>query len=148
MVFSSHALSAQEHNYQVADKEMLAIIRALEMWRHYLEGARHKFEIWSDHKNLNYFMSSQDLNRRQARWALYLSRFDFTLIHKPGTSMTKADALSRRVDHAKGIESDNSGITLIKPEWIRAQHIVVEAEEGQILDRIRSQSSDLDLRGN
>ncbi|RHW30407.1 hypothetical protein D1B31_23755, partial [Neobacillus notoginsengisoli] len=62
--------------------------------------------------------------------------------------MTKADALSRRVDHAKGIESDNSGVTLIKPEWIRAQHVVVEAEEGQILDRIRSHSSDLDLGQN
>ena len=46
--------------------EMLAIIRCLEEWRHLLEGAWNRFEIWSNHKNLEYFMSSQKLNRRQA----------------------------------------------------------------------------------
>jgi len=46
-----------------------------------LEGATTKFKIWTDHKNLKYFMKAQKLNRRQARWALYLSRFDFMLKH-------------------------------------------------------------------
>ena len=78
---------------------MLAIIRALEEWRHFLEGARHNFEIWSDHKNLEYFMTAKNLNRRQARWSLTLARYDFTMIHKPGTTMGKADALSRCSDH-------------------------------------------------
>ena len=64
-------------------------------------GARVKFEIWTDHKNLEYFMSSQNLNRRQARWALYLSRFDFMLKHVPGSKMGKADGLSRRSDWEK-----------------------------------------------
>jgi hypothetical protein len=63
---------------------MLAIIRGLEEWRHYLEGARHPVEIWTDHKDLEYFQVAQTLNHRQARWSLYLSRFDFTLHHKPG----------------------------------------------------------------
>jgi len=49
-----------------------------------------------DHKNLEYFMKAQKLNRRQARWALYLSGFDFALKHVPGTKMGKADSLSRR----------------------------------------------------
>jgi len=48
-----------------------------------------------DHKNLQYFMSSQKLNHRQARWALYLSRFNFVLKHVPGKSMGKVDSLSR-----------------------------------------------------
>jgi len=61
-----------------------------------LEGARVKFEIWTDHKNLEYFMTSQNLNRRQVRWALYLSRFDFVLKHILGSKMGKADGLSRR----------------------------------------------------
>jgi len=52
---------------------MLAVIRCLEAWRHYLEGAKLEFEIWTDHKNLQYFMMSQKLNHRQVRWALYLS---------------------------------------------------------------------------
>jgi len=51
----------------IHNKEMLAIIRCLDEWRHLLEGAQSKFEIWSNHKNLKYFMSSQKLNYRQAR---------------------------------------------------------------------------------
>ena len=68
----------------------------MEAWRHFLEGARVKFKIWTDHKNLEYFMTSQNLDHRQARWALYLSRFDFTLKHVLGSKMEKADGLSRR----------------------------------------------------
>jgi len=72
-----------------------------------LEGAQTKFEIWSDHKNLKYLMSSQKLNQRQARWALYLSRFDFILKHVPGSSIERADSLSRHLDWQVGIERDN-----------------------------------------
>ena len=96
VAYYSKSLNAVERNYEIHDKEMLAIIRALEDWRHFLEGARHKFEIWTDHKNLEYFMSAKKLNRRQARWSLYLSRFDFAMHHRPGRSMGKSDALSRR----------------------------------------------------
>jgi len=95
---------------------MLEVIRCLEAWRHFLEGARMKFEIWTDHKNLEYFVSSQNLNRRQAQWALYLSRFDFVLRHIPGSKMGKADRLSRRSDWKKGVEGDNEERTLLKPE--------------------------------
>ena len=67
MAFISKLLNATERNYEIYDKEMLAVIRCLEAWRHYLEGAKLEFEIWTDHKNLQYFMTSQKLNRRQAR---------------------------------------------------------------------------------
>jgi len=73
VAFLSKSLNETERNYKIHDKEMLAIIRGLEAWRHLLEGAQYKFEIWTDHKNLEYFMKAQKLNRRQARWALYLS---------------------------------------------------------------------------
>ena len=66
VTFSSHSMTPQEQNYPVADKEMLSVIQALEQWCHYLEGARHQFEIWNDHANLQWFMMRQDLNRRQA----------------------------------------------------------------------------------
>ena len=56
-----------------------------------MEGAQSKFEIWTDHKNLEYFMKAQKLNRRQAQWVLYLSRFDFILKHVLGARMGKAD---------------------------------------------------------
>ena len=117
--YLSKGMTDVERNYDVHDKEMLGIMRALEAWRHYLEGCKHRFEIWTDHRNLEYFMSAKKLNRRQARWALYLSRFDFKLIHKPGSSMVKVDSLSRRPDHKKGVEHDNENVTLLKPEFFK-----------------------------
>ena len=66
---------------------MLAIICAMEEWRHFLEGAKHSFEVWTDHKNLEYFRSVKKLNRRQAWWSLFLARFNFVLHHRPGKSM-------------------------------------------------------------
>jgi hypothetical protein len=95
VTFLSKALNPVEQNYEIHNTKMLAIIRGLEEWRHYLEGARHPVEIWTNHKNLEYFRVAQKLNRQQARWSLYLSHFDFTLHHKPGQSMGKPNALSR-----------------------------------------------------
>jgi len=66
VAFISKLLNTTERNYEIHDKEMLAVIRCLEAWRHYLEGAKLEFEIWTDHKNLQYFMTSQKLNQRQA----------------------------------------------------------------------------------
>ena len=94
VAFLSKSLNETERNYEIHDKEMLAIVRGLEAWRHLLEGVQYKFEIWMDHKNLEYFMKVQKLNRRQARWALYLSQFDFTLKHVVEGKMGKADRLS------------------------------------------------------
>jgi len=67
VAFISKSLNEAERNYKIHDQEMLAIIRCLEEWRHLLEGVQNKFKIWNDHKNLEYFMSSQKLNYRQAR---------------------------------------------------------------------------------
>ena len=114
VAFLSKSLNETEKNYEIHDKEMLAIIRELESWRHLLEEAQFKFEIWTDHKNLEYFMKAQKLNRRQARWALYLSRFDFILKHILGTRMEKADGLSRRSDWKVDVERDNEDQVFIK----------------------------------
>ena len=119
--FIFKSLSNTERNYEIYDKEMLAVVRCLEAWRHFLEGTTIKFEIWTDHKNLEYFMKVQKLNRRQARWALYLSRFDFTLKHVPGSRMGKVNSLSRRLDWEIGVERDNEDETLVKPEWLEVR---------------------------
>jgi len=95
VAFLLKSLNETERNYEIYNKEMLAVIKELENWKHLLEGTKLKFKVWIDYKNLEYFMKAQRLNRRQARWALYLSRFDFTLKHVPGTKMEKADRLSR-----------------------------------------------------
>ena len=62
VVYLSKSLNEMERNYEIHNKEMLVIIRGLENWRHLLEGARFKFEVWIDHKNLEYFMKAQKLN--------------------------------------------------------------------------------------
>jgi len=146
IAFFSKSLSPVERNYEIHDKEMLAIIRALQEWRHFLEGAKHTFEILTDHKNLQYFMTAKNLNRRQARWSLVLARYDFTLTHRPGRRMGKPDALSRRPDH--GLEDgDNQGVTLLKPELflIRVlEGVQVEGEERDFLKEIRRGNKDGD----
>jgi len=63
VAFISKSLSNTERNYKIYDKEMLAIVRYLEVWRHFLEGTVVKFEIWMDYKNLEYFMKAQKLNK-------------------------------------------------------------------------------------
>jgi hypothetical protein len=68
-----------EHNYEIYDKDLLAVIRALEEWHHYTQGAMHPVEIWTDHKNLEYFMMSHKLTQRQARWSRLLAKYEFTL---------------------------------------------------------------------
>ena len=56
------SLNEAERNYEIHDKEMLAIIQCLEVWRHFLEGAKDQFEIWTNYKNLEYFMKAHKLN--------------------------------------------------------------------------------------
>ena len=139
MAYISKLLNEAERNYEIHDKEMLAIIRCLKAWRHFLEGAKDWFEIWTDHKNLEYFMKAQKLNQRQARWSLYLSRFDFALKHVAGKSMGRADSLSRRVDWAKRVERDNENQVMLKKEWVevRAMEQLVEGPEKDIVKKIK-----------
>ena len=147
VVFLSKSLNETERNYEIHDKEMLAIIRGLEVWRHLLEGVQFKFKIWMDHKNLEYFMKAQKLNRRQARWVLYLSRFDFILKHVAGAKMGKVDRLSRRMDWKVGVDKDNENQVFIKDNWIRSMYeVVVEEPEVEMLEKIKkARSKDEDV---
>ena len=121
--FISQSLNPAERNYEIYDRELLAIIRGLEAWRHLLLGAPHPIQILCDHKNLGYWRTAQKLNRRQARWALFLSEFDYELIHVPGTKMVQSDALSRRSDHDPG-DNDNEDM-LVLPDARFARNLSV-----------------------
>ena len=93
--FFSRRLSPAERNYDVGNRELLGVKLALEEWRHWLEGSKQSFLVWTDHKNLAYIQSARRLNSRQARWALFFSRFNFSLTYRPGSRNVKPDALSR-----------------------------------------------------
>ena len=71
-----------ELNYPIHDKEMLAIILSFQYWRTQLEGAPEPIQVVSDHKALEYFMTTKALTARQARWAEILSQFNFLIIYR------------------------------------------------------------------
>jgi hypothetical protein len=81
VAFISHSLTETEQNYEIYDKEMLAIMFTLSEWRSILLGMTEEFEIFTDHQNLEYFKKPQKLNRRQARWVTELQQYHFTLHH-------------------------------------------------------------------
>ncbi len=117
----SRKLSAAERNYDVGNRELLAMKLALEEWRHWLEGTTHPFIVLTDHKNLEYMRSAKGLSPRQARWALFFTRFHFTVTYRPGTKNTKADALSRQaesVEHSSPFENIIPEKILLAPvQW-------------------------------
>ena len=113
----------------------------IEDWRHYLERAKEHFEILSDHKNLQYFLTSKKLNRRQAQWCLFISRFNFLMTYRKGALSMKVDLLLRQSDHDQG-ENNNENIMLLKPEYFRIAalsqgHVLVNAKETPLLSEIR-----------
>jgi len=110
-------MSPAERNYEIYDKELLAIVEALDKWQQYLLDAVEKFEVWTDHENLKYFREPHKLNGRQARWYLKLQDYDFTLRHILGKTNTKADILSRR--EKVDMKEDNQDTQMLKEElWI------------------------------
>ena len=96
VAFFSKKHSVTECNYEIYDKELLAIVRCFEEWRPELEGAPSPVKVITDHRNLEYFMTTKLLNRRQARWSEFLSRFNFKIVFRPGRHGTKPDSLTRR----------------------------------------------------
>ena len=103
VAYWSRKCTPAECNYDIHDREMLAIVECMKHWRHYLEGSKYPIHVRSDHKNLERFMTTKLLNRRQARWAEILSGYDFVLDHITGTK-NPADGPSRRPDYAEDVE--------------------------------------------
>ena len=98
VAFHSRTFTAPELNYDIHDKELLAIFEAFRIWRHYLEGAPLAIDVVTDHKNLEYFVTTKVLTRRQVRWSEYLSQFNLVIRFRPGRLGTKPDSLTRRWD--------------------------------------------------
>lgn len=114
--YLSQSLDQAQQNYDIYDRELLGVICALEAWQHYFERAPYPIHILSDHKNLTYFKTSQDLTRCQARWSRFLSLFDLQLEHVPGTHMVQSDTLSR-LAHLNEEIKDNMAQVVLPNEW-------------------------------
>ncbi|KAK1912794.1 hypothetical protein P3342_004730 [Pyrenophora teres f. teres] len=96
VAYLSKKMSPTECNYEIYDKELLAIVRAFEEWRPELAGVPDAVEVLTDHRGLEFFRTKRNLNRRQARWAEFLEEFDFRIQYRPGKQGTKPDSLTRR----------------------------------------------------
>jgi len=98
---ASHSRKFQpaEINYEIHDKELLAVVDAFKHWRRYCEGATNQVREYLDHQNLKYFTTTKELNRRQARWAQELAGIGFRIYYRPGTQNGKPDALSMRSEY-------------------------------------------------
>lgn len=96
IAYHSRKLSPAEFNYEIHDKELLAVMDCLSAWDGMLRSVREPFEILTDHKNLEYFRKARHLTERQARWAVKLERYSYKLHYRPGKLADRPDALSRR----------------------------------------------------
>lgn len=112
----------------VGNRELLALVMALQDSRHWLERAAKPFFLWTDHKNLAYLRRAKRLNSWQTRWALVLGRFSFTLTYWPGSKNTKPDALSRQFSSDPACQ---------EPEPILSPACVVRAVAWQVKERVR-----------
>ena len=120
--FFSRKLTPAELNYQIYDKEFLAIREGLETWRYLLLDTATPVNIQCDHKNLSYFMTSQRLNRRQARYLDFLADYNIQIIYTKGDSMVVADPLSRNTGHEscnQKISAELNQAVLLPPALFR-----------------------------
>jgi hypothetical protein len=121
VAFYSRKMEKAEINYDIHDKEMLAIVAAFKEWSRYPESAIDAIMVYTDHKNLEYFCTTKVLNRRQARWAQELANYEFKICYRPGSKDGKPDALSRRSEYrprrggSSGIDENQPVNTLLRP---------------------------------
>ncbi|KAH9245143.1 hypothetical protein BASA81_017398 [Batrachochytrium salamandrivorans] len=106
IAFYARQMNSAERNYEIYDKELLAVVDSFKHWRHFLQGGHHPVTVLCDHKNLEYFMTTKKLTRRQARWSLELSEYDFTLTHRPG-KLNGSRPTSRRHDYLSENDTSN-----------------------------------------
>ena len=93
IAYESRKMNSAKMNYPNHERELLAVIHALRVWRHYLLGKQ--FKICIDHHYLKYLMTRPNLPKTQARWVEMLAEFEFEVVHRPRKSNVVADALSR-----------------------------------------------------
>ena len=114
VAFHSRKLSPAKRNYDIHDKALLAIVVAFMEWRHYLKGTEKPVTVYTDHQNLQYFLTTKVGTHKQIRWAQRLCGFNFKIVYRPGTKGGKPDALSRR--------SEYEGVTHREQQILQPKH--------------------------
>ena len=115
ITYYSATFTPTERNYNIYKRELLAIMKALTHWRHYLGWTKYPFTILTNHANLLYYKTPKKLNQCTAQWHADLQEYDFIIKHVPGKINTPADELSRSPNANQG-QDNNENQTLLKPE--------------------------------
>ena len=122
VAYFSKKMTPAECNYMIYDKELLAIVKSFETWRPELTSVDEPVRVLTDHQNLEHFMTTKQLNRRQARWAEFLSDFNFKITYRPGKEGEKPDTLTRlSQDRPKGFDDSRQQHqfqTLLKADYL------------------------------
>lgn len=138
VAFTSRKLRAYELNYTTHDLELLAVIHALKLWRHYLLGR--KFQLVTDHRSLKWIFTQESLNMRQRRWIEVLHEFEFDIKYRPGKENVVADALSRKSFLCVISMPDNPILTKVRElgyndvEYLQLCHLV-QNRDAKTLDQ-------------
>ncbi|SOV09439.1 uncharacterized protein UDID_18602 [Ustilago sp. UG-2017a] len=121
VAFYSRKMSSAERNYEIHDKELLAVVACLTQWRHMLAGLPSQLVILTDHEALKYFKSQRRITGQQARWAVLLADFDFILQYRPGDKGGEPDALTRRADMQPAGEEQEHNMRQLLPPRVFAE---------------------------
>ncbi|KAM0717753.1 hypothetical protein Q7P37_006085 [Cladosporium fusiforme] len=101
VAYLSRKMTPAKLNYEIHDKELLAIVEAFRHWRIYLEGHPEEITVITDHKNLTKYTTTKELTPRQIRWYQDLATFKMRIHYRKGSENARADAMSRRRDYVK-----------------------------------------------
>ena len=115
IVYYSATFTPTERNYDIYERELLAVVKALDHWRPHLAATEEPVTVLTDHANLTFWKNPRKVNRRVARWFSFLQDYNLVIKHVPGKLHAGPDMLSRPPGANKG-EDDNTDVTLIPPE--------------------------------
>jgi len=116
VAFHSGKLNSAERNYEIHDKELLAIMEAFKEWKRYLWGEEEPVTVYTDHQNLQSFLTKKVWNQRQIRWVQELTNYNFKIVYRPGSRGGKPDALSRRPEYRPEEGARHSEQLILKSE--------------------------------
>lgn len=133
IAYLSRRLKPAEARYPTHDIELLSVVYALRVWRHYLLGSPFKVQIQTDNTPTKHVMTKSDLNARQARWSGFLAEYDFSIEYIPGPTNVVADALSRRPDYMLNALATSSVSVLPSPRDKALLSSVRDAASGDLL---------------
>jgi len=141
VAFHSRKLNPAERNYEIHDKELLAILAAFMEWKHYLYGVDKPITVYTDHQNLQHFLTTKKWNQRQIRWAQLLASFNFKIIYRPGSRSGKPDALSRRPEYRPEEGAEHTEQSIFKPEHFSISLVQDEPVQEKLTKRMLVQQA-------